>query len=436
MSQHVGFRLPRILLPRAGVDLHKWAVIACDQYTAEPAYWRRVEAEVGSAPSALRLIFPETHLGEPDAPARITAIHEAMRRYLDDHLLEPQDGAVYVERTVGGRTRRGLMLEVDLEHYDYGVSSNSLVRPTEGTIVERLAPRIEVRRDAALELPHILVLIDDPEGMVIEPLAAQRGELRPLYATDLMLGGGELRGFAVDAARGERAAAALAALGDAAAFVRRYGVAPGTPPLLFAVGDGNHSLATAKAIWEQTKARLGMNHPSRYALVEVENIHDPALHFAPIHRLLFDVRGDLRGALRAAFGERVTITEAASAAEMAARVGAVAAPRQAVGLVEPGPRFAVAELERPPATLAVGSLQPVLDAFVAAGGASEIDYIHGDDVLERLGTQPGHAGLHFAPLAKSELLRQVVRGGPLPRKTFSMGEAHEKRYYVEARRIR
>ena len=178
MSQHVGFRLPRILLPRAGVDLHKWAVIACDQYTAEPAYWRRVEAEVGSAPSALRLIFPETHLGEPDAPARITAIHEAMRRYLDDHLLEPQDGAVYVERTVGGRTRRGLMLEVDLEHYDYGVSSNSLVRPTEGTIVERLAPRIEVRRDAALELPHILVLIDDPEGTVIEPLAAARDRLR------------------------------------------------------------------------------------------------------------------------------------------------------------------------------------------------------------------------------------------------------------------
>jgi len=436
MSQHAGFRLPQILLPKPGIDLHKWAVIACDQYTAEPAYWRRVEAEVGPAPSTLRLIFPEVYLEAGDARRRIDGIQDAMRRYLEDHLLQPHDGAVYVERTVDGRTRRGLMLEIDLEHYDYGAGSTSLVRPTEGTIVERLAPRIEVRREAALELPHVLVLIDDPEGTVIEPLAAERAQLRPLYATELMLGGGELRGYAVDAERGERAAVALAALGEASAFARRHGMAAGTPPLLFAVGDGNHSLATAKAIWEQTKSRLGMSHPSRFALVEVENIHDAALHLAPIHRLLFGVRGDLRGALRAAFGERVTITEAAGAAEMAARVDAVAALRQAVGLVEPGPRFAVAELERPPATLAVGSLQPVLDAFVAGGGASEIDYIHGDDVLERLGTQSGHAGLHFAALGKSELLRQVVRGGPLPRKTFSMGEAHEKRYYVEARRIR
>ena len=436
MNQHAGFRLPQLLLPRPGIDLRRWAVIACDQYTAEPEYWRRVEAEVGDVPSTLRLVFPEVWLEAADAGARIAAIQDAMRRYLAQGVLQPHAGAVYVEREVDGRRRRGLLLEVDLEHYDFSTASNSLVRPTEGTIVARLAPRIAVRRDAALELPHVLVLIDDPEGTVIEPIAAARAALQPLYATELMLGGGTLGGWAVDAARGARAAAALAALGEPAACARRYGTATDTPPMLFAVGDGNHSLATAKAIWEETKAALGMEHPSRWALVEVENIHDPALHFAPIHRLLFGVRGDLRAVLRTAFGERLAIHEQASASEMAARVQAVAPPRQAVGLVEPGPRFAVAEITAPPAPLAVGSLQPVLDAFVATGNAAAIDYIHGDDVLVRLGTQPGHAGLHFAALGKDALLRHVVHGGPLPRKTFSMGEAHEKRYYFEARRIR
>ncbi|MBS0306659.1 MAG: DUF1015 domain-containing protein [Proteobacteria bacterium] len=436
MSQHAGFRLPRILLPRPGIDLRKWAVVACDQYTSEPDYWRQVEAEVGNAPSTLRLIFPEVHLGAADARARIGAIQQAMRRYLEDGLLVPHEGAVYVERTVGGRTRRGLMLEIDLEHYDYAARSSSLVRPTEGTIVERLAPRIEVRRDAALELPHILVLIDDAEGTVIEPLAAARGELQPLYATELMLDGGALRGWAVDAARGARAAAALAALGQPERCAQRYGVPAGTPPLLFAVGDGNHSLATAKAIWEQTKAQVGPGHPSRYALVEIENVHDAALAFEPIHRLLFDVQADLRVALRAAFGARLTLTELGSAAEMAARVAGVAAPTQAVGLVEPGPHFALAEIAAPGASLAVGSVQPVLDAFVTMGGAREIDYIHGDDTLVRLASERARAGLHFATLGKSDLFRQVVREGPLPRKAFSMGEAHEKRYYFEARRIR
>ncbi len=460
MAAPTGFRLPSICLPRAGIDLAKWAVIACDQHTSEPAYWQRVEQTVGEAPSTLRLIFPEVHLEANDAPARIARIQLAMRRYLAEGLFTEREGAVLVERTVDthgaegpaaeGRTRRGLLLELDLEHYDFSPTSTSLIRPTEGTIVARLAPRIEVRRAAELELPHILVLIDDPEGTIIEPIAAACAALEPLYDTELMLGGGRVRGYAVDAALGQAATRALEALARPEVMARRYGVPAGTPPMLFAVGDGNHSLATAKSIWEQAKGTVGMDHPSRWALVEVENIHDPALHFAPIHRLLFGVRGSVRTALAEAFSARFSCIEVPSAEAMRAQVqalqggaagsaGTAAAERraeQAVGLVEPGGRYAVIRIADPPASLAVGTLQPVIDRLVEQGGAKAVDYVHGDEALERLAQEPGCAGFHLGTVAKGELLKRVMHEGPLPRKTFSMGEAHEKRYYVEARRIR
>jgi hypothetical protein len=436
MAAAQGFRLPWLLLPRAGIDLQRWAVIACDQYTSQPEYWHEAQRLVGDAPSTLQLIFPEAFLNQADAPARIARIQQTMQRYLDQGLLQAHDGAVYVERRIGTRVRRGLMLELDLEHYDFRPDSTSLIRPTEGTIVERLAPRIEVRRDAALELPHILVLIDDPAGTVIEPIGAARESLQPLYDTELMLGGGRVAGFAVDAARAERAARALAALADAQGFAARYGVAAGTPPMLFAVGDGNHSLATAKAIWEQHKGRVGPEHPSRYALVEVENIHDAALEFAPIHRLLLGVTGDARQALAEAFGPRLSFSDVPSAREMRERVAAVQTPHQAVGLIGPGARYAVAVLSDPPAALTVGSFQPVIDRLVALGLAAEVDYVHGDEALQQLAQREGCLGLHFPAVAKGELLKRVVHEGPLPRKTFSMGEADEKRFYVEARRIR
>lgn len=436
MDAHIAFRLPRLCLPRSGIDLRKWAVIACDQYTAEPEYWQRVAAEVGDAPSTLQLIFPEAYLGAADAPARIARIHATMQRYLAEGLLVEHEGAVLVERRIGAHIRRGLMLELDLEHYDFSPDSSSLIRPTEGTIVERLAPRIEVRRDAELELPHILVLIDDAQGTVIEPLAAAREAMTPLYDTPLMGGGGQVSGHALGRSQGDAVQRALQALAEPRAFEARYGVPPGTPPMLFAVGDGNHSLATAKAIWQQAKARVGMQHPSRWALVEVVNIHDPALAFEPIHRLLFGVRDDVRRALAGQLGARVRIDEVATADTMRARVQAAEAPLQAFGLIGPGARFAVVEISEPPASLAVGTLQGFVDAFIAQGGAAQVDYVHGDDVLERLAQQPGHVGLHLATVAKSELLRRVVLEGPLPRKAFSMGEAHEKRFYIEARRIR
>ena len=435
MDAHRGFRLPHICLPRPGIDLRRWAVIACDQYTSEPEYWERVAQEVGDAPSTLHLIFPEVYLGAADAPARIRRIQETMRRYLAEGLFVERDGAVYVERTVGGRTRRGLMLELDLEHYDYSHGSTSLIRPTEGTMVARLAPRIEVRRGAELELPHILVLIDDPNGTVIEPLAAAHHALPKLYATELMCGGGHVAGHAVEGAHSARAVQALHALADPQTFAARYGVPIGTPTMLFAMGDGNHSLATAKSIWESAKATVGMDHPSRYALVEVVNIHDPALDFAPIHRLLFGVTADVRQALSQTFGPRVTCTDVPSSAAMRERVAAARGPRQTAGLIGPGARFSVIEIAEPPSTLAVGTWQPFIDGLIERGGAKEVDYVHGDEALERLAQQAGNVGVHLAGIGKSELMRRVVHDGPTPRKTFSMGEAHEKRFYVEARRI-
>jgi len=436
MSTHDGFRIPRIFLPRPGIDLRKWCVVACDQYTSEPEYWHRVEHEVGDAPSSLHLIFPEAYLGSADAPARIRRIQETMRNYLTNGLLQEHTGAIYVERTLGQRIRRGLLLELDLEHYDFSSASTSLIRPTEGTMVARLAPRIEVRKGAELEVPHVLVLIDDPQRTVIEPIGAARASLTKLYDSDLMLGGGHVAGFAVEGSASERAIEALQALASPQAFAARYGVPVETPAMLFAVGDGNHSLATAKSLWDSIKSSVGMNHPSRYALVEVENIHDAALDFAPIHRLLLGVSSDIREALAETFGSRFSSTDVPSAAEMRERVHAAHASRHAAGLIGPGARFSVVEIADPPSTLAIGTLQPFIDRFIERGGAADIDYIHGDDVLERLAMKQASVGIHFAAMSKSDLLRMVVREGPLPRKTFSMGEADEKRYYLEARRIR
>jgi hypothetical protein len=436
MSATSCFRLPQLLLPRPGIDLAKWAVIACDQYTSEPEYWLRVAREVGDAPSTLHLIFPEAYLGTPDAASRIHAIQQTMRTYVANRMFGEHDGPIYVERTLGDRVRRGLMLELDLEQYDFGSKSATPIRPTEGTMVERLAPRIQVRRGAELELPHILVLIDDPACTVIEPLGAQRRTMTRLYETDLMLGGGHVAGYAVDAAQGERVTQALHALAAPAAFARRYGVPDGTAVMLFAVGDGNHSLATAKAFWESIKESVGSDHPSRFALVEVENIHDPALEFSPIHRLLFGVTADIREAMADAFGNRFSSMDLPSAAAVRERVHATRGAVHAAGLIGPGRQFSAIEIADPQSSLAVGTFQPFIERFVEKRCATHVDYVHGDDALERLAMESRSVGIHLPPVDKDHLLRMVVREGPLPRKAFSMGEANDKRFYIEARRIR
>jgi hypothetical protein len=275
------------LLPKPGIDLCKWAVIACDQFTSEPEYWQQVAEIVGDAPSTLNLTFPEVYLEEVAQTQRIQNIQANMRRYLDDGTLQPHNGLIYVERIVDGRKRKGLVICLDLEAYDYTRGSSSLIRATEGTIVDRLPPRMKIREGAALELPHILVLIDDPEHTVIEPVEAASGRLEKLYDFELMLNSGHLRGYAVGANLEDRIIEALRGLADPGAFAAKYGIGAGNPVLLFAMGDGNHSLATAKAIWEKVKPQTGMDHPARYALVEIENVHDDGLEFEPIHRLIF-----------------------------------------------------------------------------------------------------------------------------------------------------
>jgi len=431
----IGIQIPQVYLPKPGTDLKKWAVIACDQFTSEPEYWHDVEKIVGDAPSTLNLTFPEVHLEKPGGAERIQSIQAAMRKYMDEGILQPHEGFIYVERSVAGRTRKGVVLCLDLECYDYTKSSTSLIRATEGTIVDRLPPRMKIREGAAMELPHILVLIDDPNRTVIEPLGAAKSKLEKLYDFDLMLDSGHLAGYAVSGEFENQVVEALRGLARPETFAAKYGIGADKPVLLFAMGDGNHSLATAKAIWEKIKSQVGMDHPARYALVEIENVHDEGLEFEPIHRVLFGLKKDLFAALQSAFGANYKYTPVASAEEMVKAVDSAEGEKQAIGLVGGGRQFGVVEIAHPSTNLPVGTIQAFLDPFVKDGGAEKIDYVHGEDVTVRLGGQPGNAGIYLPGMHKSDLFKTVILDGALPRKTFSMGEACEKRFYMEARKI-
>jgi hypothetical protein len=358
-----------------------------------------------------------------------------MHDYLRRDLFVEHKGFVLVERTAGGKTRHGLMLALDLEQYDYNKGATSLIRATEGTILERIPPRVRIRSGAPLELPHILVLIDDPQGTVIEPLIEKRRYLPRLYNFDLMLGSGHLNGYAVaDPGLARQVRIALAELADPAAFADRYDLPAGSPVMLFAMGDGNHSLATAKAIWEQLKPQVGMNHPARFALVEIENIHDAGLEFEPIHRVLFDARSDTLAALFDFYPDRCHLVPCANRQAMMDLVERERRPEHTFGVVTPE-GFNVAYIADPPANLPVGTLQIFLDAWGKSGGYAKIDYVHGHEVVARLGAQPGNIGFYLPAIAKDSFFKTVIVDGALPRKTFSMGEAKEKRFYMEARRI-
>ena len=431
----IGVQVGPVLLPNLQVDMKKWSVIACDQFTSQPEYWQNVSDLVGAAPSTFNMILPEAYLGTPEEGARVQSSQAKMRQYLDQQLLVSHTGLIYVERTVDGKTRHGLMLSLDLEHYDFSKGSQSLIRATEGTILDRLPPRMRIREGAPLELPHILVLIDDPQRTVIEPIAANKASLRPLYDTELMFNSGQLAGWLVDDLPAEQGVmAALRALADPQHFYAKYGVGPEKGILLFAMGDGNHSLATAKAIWEKIKPQVGPDHPARYALVEIENVHDAGLAFEPIHRVLFGVQDQPDAALQAYFGERASLRSVASPVEMITAVKEQRGPQQTIGLISPA-GAALLAIEQPSSNLAVGSIQTFLDDWGKQGGFSQVDYVHGDEVTCQLGSQPGNLGIYLPAMDKGELFRTVILDGSLPRKTFSMGEAHEKRFYVESRRI-
>jgi len=431
----IGIQIPQVYLPKPDTDLTKWAVIACDQFTSQPEYWDQVEKVVGEAPSTLNLTFPEVYLEKPGGEQRIQNVQTSMRKYMDEGILQPQDGLIYVERTVDGKTRKGIVLCLDLEAYDYTRGSSSLIRATEGTIVDRLPPRIKIREGALLELPHILVLIDDPQHTVIEPLRAAKTQFEKLYDFDLMLGSGHLAGYAVNDEFENKVVGGLRKLADPETFAAKYGISQDQPVLLFAMGDGNHSLATAKAIWEKMKPQVGMDHPARYALVEVENVHDEGLDFEPIHRVVFGLKKDLFAELEKTFGNNLTYKPVAGAQEMVRAVDSAAGESQAIGWVGGGKGFGVIEIANPSSNLPVGTLQPFLDVFLKEGGAEKIDYVHGEDVTVKLGSQPDNAGFYLPGMSKSDLFKTVILDGSLPRKTFSMGEAREKRFYMEARKI-
>lgn len=431
----IGIQIPVTYLPRKGIDLSKWSVIACDQYTSQPAYWQEVADYVGGAPSTLHLILPEVYLGTPEEASRVRSTQEKMKEYLNSSILEQQGSLIYVERTVDGKMRRGILLALDLEAYDFTPGSQSLIRATEGTILDRLPPRMRIREGASLELPHILVLVDDPEDRVIGSLEKQKDSLPIVYDFDLMQHGGHLCGRAVeDKSLEDTVVENLVHLASPDVFYPKYGVSHDKGVLLFAVGDGNHSLATAKSIWEKIKSQVGMTHPARYALVEIENIHDKGLEFAPIHRVLFNLNGDPLEKLKENFGNLLTVEETSSVLNLKTRVNTIEPESHAFGLITSSGNY-LCLVRNPSANLPVGTLQPVLDSWIKDNFAAAIDYVHGDETVGDLGKQDGNAGFYLPAMAKEELFRTVLNDCALPRKTFSMGEAHEKRFYLETRKI-
>ena len=431
----LGVQIPEIQLPVSSVDLQKWSVIACDQFTSQPEYWKSVSDFVGASPSTLHLVFPEVFLGKEDEATRIQSIHANMQQYLETGLLHPHQGMVYVERTVSGKTRRGLMIALDLEKYDFNAGSTTLIRATEGTILNRLPPRIKIREQAPLEFPHILMLIDDPDDIVIGSLEKQKTALPLAYDFDLMQSSGHLTGRFVDDPELENAIIrGFEKLVDPDVFSQKYNLPKNTPVLLFASGDGNHSLATAKSCWEKLKPTVGMDHPARYALVEIENVHDQALEFEPIHRVIFDIKTDLIQAMKEYFGSDISFAAVDDYQTMVSTVKSSHGPDHHFGYIDSrGCQFVT--VMHPKLNLPVGTLQDFLDQWMKKKQAAEIDYVHGDEAVYLLATQPANAGFYLAGMPKSDLFKTVIMDGSLPRKTFSMGEAHEKRFYFEARRI-
>ncbi len=410
----------KILLPK-NADMSKWSVVACDQYTSEPEYWESVSSFVGDAPSTLKLTFPEIYLEGGNEEEIISNINKTMLEYLSSDIFEnPVSKYIYVERTQrDGKIRRGLMGVVDLEEYDYMPGSQSKIRATEGTVLERIPPRVKIRENAALELPHIMLLIDDREKSVIEPLADAAKTLEVAYDFSLMEDSGALKGYFVSEAEEKRIDNALAALADKDMFEAKYSVS-GKGVLQFAVGDGNHSLATAKECWRRTKENLSeaelQCHPARYALCELVNLHDSALEFEPIHRVVFDIDTDKF------FDELSKYYELSDDAEQLFEM-ITADARKKIGI------------KNPKSNLTVGSLQKFIDAYLKENGG-RVDYIHGDDVVIRLGSEKGNAGFLLPKIDKNDLFPTVIRDGVLPRKAFSMGHAWDKRFYLEARAIK
>ncbi len=393
------FNSANILLPKTGFE--KWSVVACDQYTSEQKYWDDVKNIVSDSPSALNIILPEIYLSD-DNSSQINSINSYMEKYLHDGVFESYDDAmIYVERESNGTKRLGIVGVIDLEDYDYSKGSNALIRATEQTVIERIPPRVAIRKDALLEMPHVMLLIDDEDKKVIEPLSDKKGELETAYNFDLMQGGGHIEGYFIDKDTQIKVQNALESLlsGD-------------ENDLLFAVGDGNHSLATAKECYRQNPSEL-----NRYALVEIVNIHDASIEFEPIYRVMFNVDAEdfLNKFMEA---HAVSTGDDTHDYECVTKNGSENITVKAT------------------AKLPVGTLQVFIDEYLKENPQVKIDYIHGEDVVYDLCKEDNTLGFIFKGMGKSDLFPAVKADGSLPRKTFSMGHAHDKRYYIEARKIK
>ena len=421
-----GFTAADILLPGKDIDMEKWAVVACDQFTSQPEYWEEAGRIVGESPSTLRMILPECYLEASGKEERIRNIDETMDRYLAQGIFrEYRDSFILVERQTESGTRYGLVGKLDLEKYDYSPDSVSPIRATEGTILSRIPPRKEIRRNAPLELPHIMVLISDSRKSVIEPLARKKAELETVYDSPLMLGGGHVTGYLVDSEEDRKGVyAALEAMADKL---------DSSNPLLYAMGDGNHSLASAKSCWEDIKQKLPAarreTHPTRYALVEIENIFDPGLEFEPIHRAFFGIQQDSFDTILAHHARMIEKKETGSVAEAIRKINR---QKQSFALLSGGKVY-VYSLDGTERAMPAWTVQSLIDEMLAAK-AGTVDYIHGVKAVEELSAK-GAIGLILPEIPKETFFDSILHDKAFPRKTFSIGHANEKRYYIEARRI-
>ncbi len=417
----IPFKRANILLPK-NIDMTKWSVVACDQYTSEMDYWNEVEKIVGASPSTLRITLPEIFLEDSDVNERISKINDTMKEYLDEDLFyELKDSMIYLERTqADGRVREGLMGIVDLEDYSYEKGSQTLIRATEKTVIERIPPRLKVRENALLELPHIMILIDDEKKKIIEDLKNEVTDSDVVYDFDLMENGGHIKGYKLNNNSMTKVEEGLEALCDKEYFEKKYNVKD-KGILLFAMGDGNHSLATAKANYENLKQTMTpdeyLNHPSRYALVELVNLHSEALEFEPIHRVIFDTNVNK---LIEELYKYYDINEEGNG--------------QYFELVTKDIDKKL-YISNPKSNIAVGSIQMFLDEYLK-DNKGKLDYIHGDETTKNMGMEENNVAILFEAMPKEELFRTVILDGALPRKTFSMGHSYDKRYYLEARKIK
>lgn len=416
----IPFKKANILLPK-NCDMTKWSVVACDQYTSEKDYWLDVEKIVENNPSTLNLTLPEIYLEEENINERIENINNNMKQLMNENFFnEYPNSMIYLRRKQkDGKIREGIIGMVDLEDYSYETGSTSMIRATEKTVIERIPPRVKVRENASLELPHIMILIDDEKRKVIEPLYNKVTENNKVYDFELMKDGGHITGYLLDDALADEVITNLESLCDKEYYKNKYNVNT-NDILLFAMGDGNHSLATAKACYENLKKTMTeeeyLNHPARYALVELVNLHSEALEFEAINRVVFNVNPEhLLNELHKYYeisdneGQKLYYTY-----------------KDKEGYLY---------IKNPKSNITVGSLQIFLDEYLKEYGG-KIDYIHGDDVTKNLSKEDGNIGFILEPMQKNELFKTVMLDGALPRKTFSMGHSNDKRYYLECRKIK